>query len=280
MDRNVRRVAWLTDIHLNFLWDKDRAAFDPEYDAFVEAVLQTNPDAILIGGDIAEAPELLRYLERLAADFRHRPVYFVLGNHDSYWSSIRATREAVAEFCSGHPSLHYLSMADEPVALTESAALVGHDGWADGRFGELEWSRAKISDYVYIDELREAGEQRRRQLLNALGDEGAEHLRRLLTKAVAKFPQVLLLTHVPPWLELALHDGQMCDYEYAPHFACRAAGEAILDVMRGAPDCQLTVLCGHTHSPAEYRPLPNVVGFAGAAEYGAPCVQRVFELLN
>ncbi len=56
-----------------------------------------------------------------------------------------------------------------------------------------------------------------------------------------------------------------------------APGEAIVAVMRQAPDCRLTVLCGHTHSPAEYRPLPNVLCLTGQAEYGSPRVQRVFE---
>lgn len=280
MESNVRNITWLTDIHLNFLWDKARGAFDPEYYAFTENVLRTNPDAVLVGGDIAESPELLRYLEQLHCDLQGRPLYFVLGNHDCYRSSIQATRSEVRHYFAGHPTLHYLSIADDPIALTESVALVGHDGWADGRFGELEWSRAKIGDYAYIDELREAGEEGRRQLLNTLGDEGAAHLRKLLTKAAARFPRVILLTHVPPWLELALHDGKVSDYEYAPHFACRAAGEAIVDVMQGAPHCELTVLCGHTHSSAEFHPLPNVVGFAGAAEYGEPIVQRVFHLAN
>ncbi len=53
------RAVWLTDIHLNFLCDRDRAAFDDEHRLFVDEVLAAIPDAILIGGDIAEGPELL-----------------------------------------------------------------------------------------------------------------------------------------------------------------------------------------------------------------------------
>jgi hypothetical protein len=43
------------------------------------------------------------------------------------------------------------------------------------------------------------------------------------------------------------------------------------------PQRKLTVFCGHTHSPGECRPLPNVHIFTGAAKYGQPVVQRVFE---
>ncbi len=277
MENVLRRVAWLTDIHLVFLWDRERESFDPEYDQFIEKVLQTEPDAIVLTGDIAEAPELVPFLEKLEADLRGIPIYFVLGNHDSYKSSIRVVRGQAERLCDHPRPLHYLTADREPIALTSSVGLIGHDGWADGRFGELEWSHARISDYQYVEELVQAGEKGRREILNALGDEAAEHLKQLLSQAVRQFPKVLLLTHVPPWLELAQYQGQVCDYHYAPHFASRVIGEAILGVMRTAPTCQLTVLCGHTHWPAEFHPLPNVTAFAGRAEYGSPEVQQVFE---
>jgi predicted MPP superfamily phosphohydrolase len=260
-----------------FLWDRERAAFDPEYDQFVENVLRTEPDAIALTGDIAEAPELIPFLEELESDFRGCPLYFVLGNHDYYKSSLRAVREQVIRRCDGPSTLRYLTADREPVALTPTVGLIGHDGWADGRFGELEWSQARISDYRYIEELVQAGEDGRRKVLNALGDEAAEHIRQLLTQAVRQFSKVVLLTHVPPWLELAQYQGKVCDYHYAPHFASRVMGEAIVEVMRTAPECQLTVLCGHTHWPAEFHPLPNVTALAGKAEYGDPQVQQVFE---
>ena len=260
-----------------FLWDGKIGAFEPEHGHLIEEVLATDPDALLVGGDIAEAPELIWHLEQLEAALPGKLVYFVLGNHDFYRGSIQRVRAEVTAFCRGRKNLVYLTAAKQPLALTDRVAIVGHDGWADGRFGELEWSRAKINDFEYIDELRAAGETGRRSLLNALGDEAAAHVRQLLLQAVGYFAEVVLLTHVPPWLEAACHAGKVCDYEYAPHFASRAIGEAIVAVMKEAPECRLTVLCGHTHSKAEHRPLPNVLCLAGQAEYGEPRVQRVFE---
>jgi len=277
MASSTCRVTWLTDIHLNFLWDRKIAAFDPEHHDFIEEVLAADSDVILVGGDIAEAPDLIWHLQQLTASLPGKRIYFVLGNHDFYRGSIQRVRGEVTEFCRSRPNLVYLTVADQPLRLSNRLGIVGHDGWADGRFGELEWSRARISDYAYIDELRAAGEDGRRQLLNALGDEAAAHLRRLLSQAVECFQEIVLLTHVPPWLEVACHAGKVCDYEYAPHFASKAVGEAIVAVMKQVPQCQLTVLCGHTHSPAEHRPLPNVLCLAGQAEYGVPRVQRVFE---
>jgi hypothetical protein len=37
-------------------------------------------------------------------------------------------------------------------------------------------------------------------------------------------------------------------------------------------------VCGHTHSAGEVRVASNVLAVAGAADYGRPRVQRVFEL--
>jgi hypothetical protein len=55
-------------------------------------------------------------------------------------------------------------------------------------------------------------------------------------------------------------------------------GQALLEIMGEHPDRQLTVFCGHTHSPGECRPLSNLRILTGAAEYGHPRIQQVFEL--
>jgi hypothetical protein len=39
------------------------------------------------------------------------------------------------------------------------------------------------------------------------------------------------------------------------------------------PDCYMTVLCGHTHSPGVVRMMPNFEVRTGGAEYGMPRLQ-------
>ncbi|PCH54758.1 MAG: serine/threonine protein phosphatase, partial [Legionellales bacterium] len=53
------KLAWLTDIHLNFLEQDVRQEFYLE-------IIKTNCDAILITGDIAEAPSLCEILKEMA----------------------------------------------------------------------------------------------------------------------------------------------------------------------------------------------------------------------
>jgi hypothetical protein len=55
-------------------------------------------------------------------------------------------------------------------------------------------------------------------------------------------------------------------------------GDGILEIMRATPDRQLTVYCGHTHSPGICQPLSNVVVYTGGAIYGQPKVQQIIEL--
>jgi 3',5'-cyclic-AMP phosphodiesterase len=38
--------------------------------------------------------------------------------------------------------------------LTPNTALVGHDGWGDGRLGDLNWSGVILNDFLLIEELR------------------------------------------------------------------------------------------------------------------------------
>ena len=83
----MARIAWITDPHLNFAIDRYRTfLYDSVHDA--------QPDAVLISGDIAESRELEGELVELAATFG-KPLYFVLGNHDYYRSSIAAVRDRV-----------------------------------------------------------------------------------------------------------------------------------------------------------------------------------------
>jgi hypothetical protein len=99
----MRRLAWLTDIHLNFVTPR-------HVDTLVCAVHTAGAEAVLLTGDVAEAPELVAHLESLDARLE-RPLYFVLGNHDFYRGSIAAVRATVAGLCARSSSLCWLSRA-------------------------------------------------------------------------------------------------------------------------------------------------------------------------
>lgn len=263
------RVVWLTDIHLNFL-------AEPSVAPFLDSVKDVSPDAVLIGGDIAEAHDLVDYLQRIDSALEV-PVYFVLGNHDYYHGRVADVRRRVAGLCAQRPLLHYLSVGPA-VSLTPTSGLVGHDGWADARLGDYERSMVLMNDYRLIVDFIGLGKRARRAELERLGDEAAAHLARVLPPALAAHEQVYVLTHVPPFREACWHQGRLSNDEWAPHFTCRAVGEALLAAATDFPHRQLTVLCGHTHGAGQCRIRDNLVVFTGGAEYCRPEIQRVFDL--
>ena len=114
------KFAWLTDIHLNFCPGRLQELLD--------RLDTAEPDAVLIGGDIGEAPDVIGYLKQFAT--LDRPINFVLGNHDFYRGSIRQVRASVEDLCRRVENLHYLPSAGV-VKLTPDAALIGHGGWDD-----------------------------------------------------------------------------------------------------------------------------------------------------
>lgn len=265
----MKRMLWLTDLHLNFLTPQ-------QIDDFLATVAAQRPDLVLVGGDIGEAPNVIGLLKRIAKVVA-TPIYFVLGNHDYYFGSIERVRESVEDLCGHWPNLTFLT-ASGVVALTERTALCGHDGWADARLGDYERSLVMMNDYRLIEELAGVHKWARWPMLKAMGDAAARHVEQVLPAALADHEEVFFLTHVPPLREACWYQGQLSNDEWLPHFTCLAVGEAILRIMRDFPDRRLTVLCGHTHSPGETHPLDNVCILTGGAEYGSPQIQRVFEV--
>ena len=109
------RIAWTTDLHLNFVSDAG-------FDQFIGEVRTAHADVVLVGGDIGEADDCAGYLERMA-DALGLPVHFVLGNHDYYKGSISGVRE-IARALSGQSNLLNWLTESGPVWLTDNTALI------------------------------------------------------------------------------------------------------------------------------------------------------------
>jgi len=138
-------LAWLTDIHLNFLRHTEACK---AFGRYVAADLQgLEGPRVIVTGDIAEClslvPMFYEFIEGLN-EKRKIPTYFVLGNHDAYGGSIAASHvgaEAIEKIArkNGNTAL-WLTNAGV-IELSKTVALMGHDGWYDGRYGSPESSR-------------------------------------------------------------------------------------------------------------------------------------------
>ena len=265
------RATWLTDIHLNFLRPHALAQFYARVKA--EA-----PDALLVTGDIAEADSVVRFLGELVAE-SDAHVYFVLGNHDYYRSNLRVVRDEVQR---ASPRATWLP-AHEAMAIGDGVVMIGVDGWGDARCGDLA-SKVQLSDWNRIEDFRRYKDDPagRIELLQRLGNNEARSLRDRLARAPVT-PELLVLTHVPPFPEACIYDGVQSDPAYLPWFTCIATGEVLLAYATEHPDTRVTVLCGHSHGAGTYAPLPNLEvrtgGWpAGVEGYGNPIVQLTLDL--
>ncbi|UCF98273.1 MAG: metallophosphoesterase [Spirochaetaceae bacterium] len=263
------RAIWLTDIHLEFL---DEQALQ----VFMQRLGEQNGDAVLISGDIAQAQTVCDYLARMA-DFLEKPIYFVLGNHDFYGSSISAVRDTVSGVSKRFPHLQWLT-GRGPVHLNGSTCLIGHDGWGDARLGDYHGSTVDLSDFYLIHELAGLSKQDRLVKLRQFGDEAAAHLKAVLPEALESADHVVVLTHVPPFRQAAWYQGRPSDDQWLPFFSCKAVGDVLHEAMESQPRKRMTVLCGHTHGGGRSQIRPNLLTLTGPARYGHPVIQGIFDL--
>jgi hypothetical protein len=263
----MKTIAWATDVHLTML---ER----PDVDRFCREVGASGAECLLLGGDISEAKDLVRWLEYLDERLEP-PIYFVLGNHDYYGSDIDTVHRRVRALSPS--GLQWLPDAG-CVRLSAKVGLVGHGGWGDMRLGDVERFTI-LTDYLAIADLSAAvdrddllsGFTKRgplRQKLASLGDAAAASLRPALLEAVQAYPRVLVLMHVPPFREACWHLGTISEEDWLPGFTCKAIGDLLLETAQAHPDCHLTVLCGHTHGRGYVRVRPNLDVHTEEADYG------------
>lgn len=259
------KLIWCTDIHLNFL---------PFPEKFGE-YLGPEGDALVVTGDISEAPYVEEHLKGLADSFG-KPVYFVLGNHDYYKGSFDSVNTKMATL--EHPNLFWLR--GRIVELTPQAALIGHEGWYDGQYGDGWGSRVGFADWTQIKDFLGVAYHRDSllQFIQKIAYKAAQEADKTLTAALERYEHVYFATHFPPYDKATWHLGQMSDPDWMPWFSSKIMGVVLERAAEDYPDRQITVLCGHTHSPGEYQHRPNLLVLTGESEYRAPKISKVFEL--
>ncbi len=265
------KLAWLSDVHLNFLDEAGR-------DRFFEDLAAHAVDAWLVSGDIGDARSIIGYL----GEFERRlavPTYFVLGNHDFYGGSLAEVTANVSSVSSSSDRLVWLTVTG-PKMLGHDLALVGDDCWSDGRLGNPMSTPVELNDFFQIKELTGLSRRDLVGRLNRLGDESAIRLSTKLEAAATRCSSVLMVTHPPPFEGATWHEGKVSPPDWLPWFSCEAAGAALMKVAGEHQDTSFIVLCGHTHNGGRYSPRSNVTVYTAWAKYGSPTVQAIVRYEN
>jgi hypothetical protein len=139
----------------------------------------------LISSDIAEGLTISEILQKMAQHIA-KPIYFVLGNHDYYQSSVENIRQTITQLSQENTSINWLPETGS-VQLSKDTLLLGEDCWPDGRYGNYADSRVMLNDSRMIQELREGKINGKYQLLDVmqkLADSDAERLKKNLQLAM------------------------------------------------------------------------------------------------
>lgn len=273
------RLDWITDPHLDHLRG-ERALLQ-----FVKDLAARESDALLITGDIAESRTIDEFLGIISGAYR-RPVYFVLGNHDYYGDWMEHTHARVRNVCRAVPDGILNWMPDVGFTMLSSdTAVVGHGGMYDGQEGRpgLEMS---MSDFYLphgildLAEALEYGTRHLFELLRELGSRCAQHVQLNVRRAVREGARrVVVLTHVPPFLESSYFRGRPSEPRAAPFYVNRCLGDVMLALSSELPHVRLEVLAGHTHGARVYHAAENLVVRVGAARYARqPTWQKPIEV--
>ncbi len=265
--KKFKKAAWLTDLHLDSLEPS-------EVLQVLDRVKSREPDCLFITGDIADGDSVESFLLMLE-DNLEMPVYFTLGNHDYHEYFIEEIRNRMRTLTEQCENLVWLPHAGV-VELNDTTALIGHDCWNDGMYGDFIKSDITLNDYTHIKDLKDLDQSDLLAKLKELGIDSARYIETQLTAALEQYNSVFLLTHIPPFEECVWHNGQKGDWRYNPHFACKAVGDMLKEKMTQNPQKRLTVLSGHTHTWFETKILPNIKAYVGEAGDFSPKVQKVF----
>jgi len=265
MDLMSYHLAWAADLHLEFL-------SPGKFDLFLQSLRNVRADGLLVCGDISTSPRLRQRLIALATI--GKPVYFVCGNHDYYRGSFEETTALVEATCREHRGLRWLSLG-EIIPLTPSTALVGHEGWGDGRAACGVQTSIGMNDWVLIEDFRNLDREQLFTKLEALGRASARYAEEVIGRAARHFDHLIFATHVPPFVEAARHQGAPTPPEFLPFYVNVSLGEGLLRLARAMPTKRFEVLCGHTHGAFEYDAAPNLKVRVAGASYGDPKVEGV-----
>lgn len=257
-------LLWLTDLHL----DRTTPAGES---AFLATLRSGGPHTGILTGDTSHAKRLVPDLKRLTAALGGK-LHFVLGNHDHYGGGVGEVRDAVIEVSQEAESrLAWLPPAGV-VELPDGRALVGVDGWADGRAGQPMTTPVVLNDDRLIAELAAQADRRSKLVVRrTLADADASRLLTLLRRAIASgHREIVVATHVPPFVSSLPGGSRISHPDWYPVLVCVATGKVLETVARRHPDVSLDVLAGHSHRGSDRLILPNLRVRVADARYGSP----------
>jgi len=254
---------WISDAHLDHLGAKDHQDFL----ALVKSEC-SSPDTILfVTGDTSTGSRVEGDHYKLAGACAGK-MMFVLGNHDRWNSSFADVDRRLKAMLSSFAQNASFMDASDPIEIEHETFVVGDSGWYDGRNGLQGPPRFLMNDWFFIKEYlgREPF-----QASAQFADACAKRLEAKMRAAIAAGAmRLIVLTHVPPFVEACRHLGNPSDTYALPWFSSQCIGDVLDQIAEEFFHVNIEVLCGHTHDRFYYKRKDNLAVHVAWAEYGDP----------
>lgn len=234
---------WATDLHLNY--------FSNDYiNNFGKSLKKYNAKALIVSGDISLGNRFKNDIQVLSESIGI-PIYYVLGNHDYWYSSISEINLISKELQSNNIyNLNY-----NIVEINNSTALLGFDGWYDCNY--LIDPEYKMSDWHKIKDFKDKDPIQYSIELS----KSFYYFKDVSLKAKEiGYVNQLIVTHVPPYKELII--------EKPFSFYCSSFSGEMLNSLELN---KIVCLSGHTHNRSSYI-KNNIKTYVGEACRGKPSV--------
>lgn len=253
------KYLWFTDTHLNNVLPWTKALF-------IRNIVKENPKGIFLTGDISNGLTTAFNL-KLLANFVKCPIYFVLGNHDYYFSNINKTHNKIKEMCEKYPNLIWLTNSDV-IGLTDQVAIIGTEGWYDAAIGKPEYLKYTL-DWLLIEDFRKLNFMPERiEMFKILAEKSCQIISNKLQKALDQgYKSIYILTHFPPWKEATRDEGTIMEKFWLPYNVNLKLGKTIESIMSDYKKRNVTILSGHTHTDAWIHVSRNIECKVNKAKY-------------
>lgn len=255
----MKRFIWYSDMHMNL------SILPFMKRLYVMRMKQESADGLIITGDISSGGWLESDLRFLARNF-HGPIYFVLGNHDYHGRHMESVHADIRRICSEYSNLNWLTESGI-VSLNEDVALIGSEGWYDGRSGDPDLLFWTLDRFLTFDFLHKDNMEERLTLWRRMAESSANVVAARLEAALSNHKTVYVATHFPPWKEATNAVGTRFEDFWLPYNTNVAMGEAIERVMEGRRKKRVVVLAGHTHAPCRIRVSNSIECHVARASY-------------
>lgn len=224
------------------------------------------PEGIFITGDISNGIMTAFDLKILASTLKC-PIYFILGNHDRYFSSFEESDQKFNSLCKEYPNLIWLTPIKNPTAISEEVCLIGADGWYDANLGNPEYLEYTL-DWRLIKDFKGLSMKEKIDKFRDLSKQSADLIEEKLELALEQnYKTIYILTHMPPWAEATRDVGTILEKFWLPYNVNLTMGKAIEKVMKDRNKRHAIVLSGHIHEDKWIHVSRNIECKVNKAKY-------------